>query len=620
MQINKIVLLILFFFLFINVAVVSAHDTNFDDVEVMNNQTAEQNGEEIALEDSVDDLDKEQTVNKTTPLITVKSKNIKFKDSLEIYLKDSTGSPLKSKNITAVIDGKSYNIKTNSKGVAKISTNLAAKKYKLTISFAGDELYNSASKIFSIKVSKLSTRLNLLKNFVINGKYLYVYLYDQNLNAISHKKLTIKYNGKSYLKTTNSAGRVNFKVNSRSLSNVIKVNFKADNFYKSSSKQFRFYIIQSMSFNVGNSKLLTNGFLRVYLKDSASVWKKTIILKVGNKKLSKKTSSEGIVVFKPKANAKTYVITVKYGKYVISKKLVCYEGNAKDPLKENISFKNGRPDIDVMPGNYVMGDENAKYTLTKSQYREVLKRDSYCLFLNNKLTKYTFFKTKNHPNTYHILKRAKWNVIERAIYEKLVIKNKANYWPGSITVSLNGRSYTYPEVRDVQNTPYTCGPTSASMCSQVLKNYFCEGYLAKIMKTDKSGTGCQAISKGLEKNNFDCSFFYKSSFNKALNELKNGGCALIFHADNHYVSVLDISKDGKKVLVSNSYKNYDNIKNQWIKVSYLKKKFSPDWDESLIVKLNYELSESTKNSVNCYYNSMGANWIGKNTNQNIGFI
>lgn len=621
MQINKILFLILFSFLFINLTVVSAQNNDFDGAEIISNQTAEQNDIEV-MEESVDGLNvsENQTFEKTTPLITVKSTKIKSKDTLEINLKDSKGTPLKSKNLTVALDGKKYNLKTNSKGIAKLTTSLASKNYKLTVSFTGDELYNSNSKIFKIKVSKLATRLNLLNNFVIAGGHLYFYLYDQSLNSISNKKITLKFNGKSYLRTTNKNGCVKFKIKSGNWKNSVKVNFKADNFYKSSSKGFKFYRVSAMSFKVGNSKLLTNGFLRVYLKDSTSVSKKTITLTVGKIKLSKKTNSEGIVVFKPKADAKSYIVKVQYGKYAISKKLKCYEGNAKDPLKENITFKNGLPDIDLMTGNYVMGDENAKYTLTKAQYREVLQRDSYCLFLNNKLPKFTFFKTKNHPNTYHIIKRAKWNVIERAINAKLVVKNKNNYWPSSITVSLKGKSYIYPEVRDVQNTPYTCGPTSASMCSQVLKNYFCEGYLAKIMKTDKAGTGCQAICKALEKNNFNCSFFYKSSFNYALDELKKGGCALIFHADNHYVSILDISKDGKKVLVSNSYGSFDNIKNRWEKVSYLKNKFSPDWDESLIVKLNYNLSNSTIDSVNSYYNSMGANWVGKNTNQNIAFL
>ena len=120
----------------------------------------------------------------------------------------------------------------------------------------------------------------------------------------------------------------------------------------------------------------------------------------------------------------------------------------------------------------------------------------------------------------------------------------------------------------------------------------------------------------LEKNNFICTYFYKKSFDDALNELKIGGCALIFHTKNHYVSILDISKDGKKVLVSNSYGSYYNIPTKWLSVSYMKTRFYK-WEDSLIVRLNYDMSKSKMNSVNCFYNSMGTDWARHNTGENI---
>ena len=168
-------------------------------------------------------------------------------------------------------------------------------------------------------------------------------------------------------------------------------------------------------------------------------------------------------------------MSVKFNKYTVSKESNAY-GNVKNPLNTSIPLVNGVPDVDVMPSYYVMGYNDANYTLLKSQYKETIKRDSYCLFLHGKLSKYTFFKTKASPKVYHILKRAKWNVIERALNIKLVKKNKYSYWPKSITASLKGKSYTYSEVRDVQNSEVTCGPTSASVCSQALKKYYSERF------------------------------------------------------------------------------------------------------------------------------------------------
>ncbi|WP_458453422.1 cysteine peptidase family C39 domain-containing protein [Methanobrevibacter sp.] len=636
MQKRKIFILFLLIFISINIAAVSAHDLNSTDTVEMNNDEIismdEQNTPD-AVENDVLELNGESsdnnisaeeniTVEKTTPKISLSTTKVKSKDSLEIYLLNSTGSPLKSKKITAILNNKKYTFQTNSKGYSKLNINLPAKSYQLKVTFEGDDNFNEITKQFTISVSKLKTRLTESANFIVKKDYLYFHLTDSQGNSVSGKRVTIKFNGKTYSKKTKSNGKVSIKIKSSKAKNTIRVYFKGDNQFKSTSKKLKFYVIQnSLSVKLSNSKFLTKGYIRIYLKNSGkALHKKTIILTVGSKKLKLKTNSEGIAIFKPGVKEGHYVVKAKYGKYYTAKLLKCYEGNVKDPLKEGVKYKNGKPDVDLMPGNYVMGDDNARYTLKKSQYKEVLKRDSYCLFLNDKLPKYTFFKTSSHPKLNHIIKREKWNVIERAINAKLVTKNKKGYWPGKITVSLKGKSYKYPFVRDSQNTAYTCGPTSCSMCSQVLKNYVCEKYLSKLAGTKSWGTSCDGMIKALAKNNFKATYFYKSTFSDALNELKKGGSALVFHANNHYVSVLDISKDGKKVLVSNSYGSYDGIPTKWVKVSFMKKKFSPKWTESLLVKLDYKLSDSTKNSINSYYTSMGKNWVAKNTHASIGRV
>ncbi len=614
--------LILMVILSFNVIVVSASDVNSTDDVVLTD-----NNDVLSVDDNLEvktadnsSVNESDNLEKTTPSISIDSSKVQSRNSLSIYLKDSSGNALKSKILNALIDNKNYSIKTNSKGVATLKLDLVAKNYKLKITFSEDDKYNSVSKTFNIKISKAPVKIVHFTNFVNSGNNLYVYLTDQNWNPISYKKLTLVFNGKTYNKKTNQNGRIGVKIKASTSRYNMKVKFNGDSQFKSSSSSFKLYVVKGKSLTIGNTILITKGFLRVYLKDSKnSVSKKTITVNLGGKQFSKKTNSEGIVVIKPDVGVDKYTVTAKVGKYAVSKRIKCVEDDVKDPLKENISLINGIPNIDVMPGNYVMGDDSATYTLTKSQYLDVIKRDSYCLFLNNKLSKYTFFKTKHNPNLNHIIKRGKWNVIERAINTKLVKKNKVNYWPGSIKVSLKGKAYTYSEVRDVQNTGYTCGPTSASVCSQVLRNYICEKQIAKLAGTNKDGTKCGKLATALDKNNFKCTFFYKASFDKALEELKIGGCALVFHTKNHYVSILDISNDGKKVLVSNSYGSYYNIPTKWLTVKYMKTRFYV-WEDSLIVRLNYQLSNSTKDDVNCFYNSMGTNWARHNTQQSIGRI
>ena len=497
-----------------------------------------------------------------------------------------------------------------------------------TIPVKQESVSNSTSEVLSENIdpqgseilnenSKTDLKVVNYINFVKNGGTYNLYLTDSDGNAVADKNLDVNFNGKTYSKTTDSKGLFGIKVNSKDTSASIKITFNGDDYYNSFSKKFNVYIENSLSIIIGNAKLLTNGYLRVYLTGpKSSIAYKTIKITIGGKVFTKKTSAEGFVVIKPQLSAKTYTVRVDYNNYTVSKIIKCIEGDVKNPLKTKIKMVNGLPDIDVMPANFVMGNDDGQYTLTKAQYRAVLKRDSYCLFLYNKLPKYTFFKSKDAPNTYHVIKREKWNVIEQAVYIKMVKKNSVNYWPGSVTANLKGKSLTYAEVRDVQNTGYTCGPTSASMCSQVLKNYYSEKYFQKKAHVTH-GVNIPVLKKALEKSKFKVSYFY--SMSKGVKELRKGGSALIAYLPNHYVCVLDVSKDGKKVLVSNSYGDYDiggssRIPTGWVTLKKFNGKFR---GVGLVVKLNYKLSKSVKTQTKNYYSSMGTNWVQQNTNERI---
>lgn len=468
------------------------------------------------------------------------------------------------------------------------------------------------------KSSKSDLKIVNYTNFVKSGNTCYFYLTDLNGKKIPNKDLTISFNGKNYAKTTNSNGRVGINVKSSASSSSMKITFKGDDKYNAFSKTLKFYIDQSISMTIGNSKLLTNGYLRIYMsgpKDSISG--KTLKITVGNKKFTRTTSSEGFVVLKPKVAAnKKYTVSATYGKYVVSKRIKCIAGNVISPFVKSIPMVNGMPDIDVMPSTYVMADDDGKFTLEKSQYQETIKRDSYFLFLYGKLSKYTFFKTKDCPATKHIIKREKWNVIERALNTKLVKKNKYEYWPDSITVSVKGKSYTYSEVRDTQNTGYTCGPTSASVCSQALRNFHSEKFFQEEAHVT-DGVNIPVLKSALERNGFKASYYY--TVDDGVRQLAKGGVALIAFLPNHYVSIIDVSPDSKKILVSNSYGDYDvggdsRVPTDWVSVSYFKSKFE---GVGLVVKLNYKIGDSKKAQLNYLYNSMGANWIRQNVNERI---
>ena len=509
--------------------------------------------------------------------------------------------------------------------------NFTANKYTLNVIFKGSQNYAPVNQTFNVNVLKLPTTITPVNTTVLKYQYFYTYLNDSYGNPLSGVNVSFTVNGKSYDATADENGKARFKV-SLTPDEVysLNINFAGNEYYEAISKNVMLCVPATTTLVIGNNKLLSNGYLRVYLKSTAksAISNKKIRITIGSKSYNKTTNSEGIVIFKPKLNEGSYYITASYrGSSTAfgctdNKTVNCSVGDVKNPLKTKVPLVNGVPDIDVMPGNYVMADENFTYSLLKTQYKEVMQRDSHTLYLKNKLSKYVFFKTKTESSLNHIIVREKWNVIERAINTKIVLKNKYNYWPGSITVSLKGKSYTYSQVRDVQDTGYTCGPTSDSMCTQFLKSYVNEKQLAKMAGSNYySGSTTKGLKKALEKYNFKCSIYYKSSFTKAINELKKGGRALVFHTWNHYVAILDISADGKKVLVGNPSGDYDtgshSIPTNWLTVSYMKKMFNNYDTSGLIVKLKYSLSTSKKTQLRNLYSSMGTGWVAQNTNERI---
>ena len=643
----KNLLAISLIFLILTIGVVSASDeftsddlgndlddvngigSSIDDMDIIQEEDAgtpdspdqDSSDGDVSGDDSLED----ETPDPEMPVISISSAKIKSGQSIDIYLKAQNGTPLSNRELVATINKNAKNLTVDSQGKASLKLDLNAGTYSLNVKFKGNENYTSLNRNFNVTVLKVKSIISPIKNSIVKGNYFYAYLKDQNGNLLAGKKLNFKVKGKTYTATTNNKGKAGFKVSFNIGKYSLKITYGGDAKHNSVSKTMNLYVPSTTKLVIGNTRLLTNGYLRIYLKsDNKSVIsKKRIHITVNNKKFNRTTNKEGIVIFKPKAGTGSLNVSAKFEGVSVAapsskkKTVKGVKGNVKSPFKYKIPLRNGMPDIDVMPGNYVLADGSMTYTLNRSQYLSVIKRDSYCLFLNNKLSQYTFFKSKKEPNLQHIISRKKWNVIERALNTKLVKKNKIGYWPSQITVSLKGKSYTYSEVRDMQDTTFSCGPTSSSMCTQALRNYICESYLIKLSGARKNyGSSPTGLARALEKNHYKCTSYQKRSLNKALNELKKGGCALVFHTWGHYVAIVDISKDGKKVLVSNSRGGYssnsDRLPTNWVSTKFVKTRFADD-TPGLIVRLNYSLSKKTKKNVNNFYSSMGTKWTRQNT-------
>jgi hypothetical protein len=95
----------------------------------------------------------------------------------------------------------------------------------------------------------------------------------------------------------------------------------------------------------------------------------------------------------------------------------------------------------------------------------------------------------------------------------------------------------------------------------------------------------------------------------------------VFHTWNHYVTILDISRDKTKVLVGNPSGSYNEgshgLPTNWLSVSYVKSCINNYDTSGLILKLDYDLDSTTKNQVNNMYNNFGVKFIKSDTSERI---
>ena len=151
-------------------------------------------------------------------------------------LVDSNNKALSGKNITFTISGKTYTITTDSNGKAALPISVAAGTYSLKMAFAGDDDYLASSKTININVLANTPAITTGSTSVVRGYYFYAYLKDKAGKALSGEKLTIKVNGKTYTKTTNSNGRVALKIKLPAGSYKMNIYHYASGIYSYASK------------------------------------------------------------------------------------------------------------------------------------------------------------------------------------------------------------------------------------------------------------------------------------------------------------------------------------------------------------------------------------------------
>ena len=164
---------------------------------------------------------------------------IKKADYYKLTLKDASGKALANQKVTIKINKKTYNVKTNAKGVAKVKLKLKKGTYKVKMTYNGNNVYSASKANKKITVKKvLKSKLTASKVTIgpkTSTKYI-VTLKDENGNAIKKQKVIIKVNGKKYTKKTTGNGQAIIKVKFSKLKTYqVKATFKGTKKYKKSS-------------------------------------------------------------------------------------------------------------------------------------------------------------------------------------------------------------------------------------------------------------------------------------------------------------------------------------------------------------------------------------------------
>ena len=341
--------------------------------------------------------------NKFKVLSTIKASDVSkvYTDGKKFtatFLK-SNGKALANKYIKFKINGKTYKVKTNSKGVASLTMyDLKKGTYKI-ISYNTDGLTKTNTvKVVRYTTSKLTTTAyTFIKS---SSKTIKVTL----LNGLGYapgagKIIKFTVNGKTYSAKTNSKGVASLKL--PNLANgvyTVKYKFAGNSFYKASSASNKVTIVPSKTptFTVKSGTTFGygagNSFKVALTSGSVPLASKTVTLTVNGNTYTKTTDSKGIV---------SLPISLAVGKYTIN-----YAFKGSSPL----NAKSGSSQITVKTRtatsitwgsgtSFYQGAQTYKILLLDSN-KKALSGKTFSLTVNSKT--YTATTASNGYATFNV--------------------------------------------------------------------------------------------------------------------------------------------------------------------------------------------------------------------------
>ena len=230
--------------------------------DVDDQQIVASNEDDNVLEESAQDVLSVDDRTKTTLTVDKELTRVAndFYDANETggsfwaVLRDASGKELAGKEVQIAVNGKIYNVTTDSQGRAVMDINLvSANVYTYALSFSGDNDYSAAPLASTrLTITKKPTEIVAAsKSFKASAKNKKLTVtfktspnpYDNKMYLGPNKAITLKINKKKYTLKTGTNNKVTFNINlNKKGKYTAKLSFAGTKTYAASSKSIKITI------------------------------------------------------------------------------------------------------------------------------------------------------------------------------------------------------------------------------------------------------------------------------------------------------------------------------------------------------------------------------------------
>ena len=235
-----------------------------------------------------------------------------------VTLTDEDGNAVVNATVSIDIDGDVFEVVTNDNGVGELPFNLAPNVYNITATYAGDDVYESASATATVTVNRAAATLSAddLVMTYKDGSAWIVSLTNPNGDAIANAYVTVTIAGKTNRIKTNASGMAKLNINLAPGNYTISASFE-------NTKYIAEEISSTVTVNKKQAVLTADDLVMTYKDGSAysvtltdadgnALANKVVKITIGTKTYDRKTDENGVASLPINLKVGSYDVSVKF--------------------------------------------------------------------------------------------------------------------------------------------------------------------------------------------------------------------------------------------------------------------------------------------------------------------